>query len=135
MSWTPFVIASTVDAVTTYHGFHTNVFKHIPAPVVGNTVSGRPIQQGFPGLEITWKVVTYDEMAEIYALWDGQGAGFVPKYKIMYRRQHDAEAYDEEHDGIYYVVKYGIMHQPKIGQRLNKYYQNVSVTFTNLMDS
>lgn len=133
MSWTPFVIASTVSSVTTYHGFHTNIFKHIPPQIIGYTVSGKPVQQGFPSLEVTWKVVTYDEMAEIYALWDGQGAGFVPRYQILYRSQYSD--YDEEHDGIYYTVRYGIMHQPKIGKRLNKYYQDVTVTFTNLMDS
>lgn len=93
---------------------------HPERPEVGAYMNGMPIKQGFPGLEVTYDVLTYAKMAKLRSLYNASD----PRVQVTY---DDPDSPTGES-----VTEDAWMHEPKIGARETLYYRNVTVLFTGL---
>lgn len=92
--------------------------RHPPRPEVGTTLSGKPVKQGYPGLEIVYQILSYDKMAKLMSFYDPTN----PTVTVTY---------DDPITGAS-VIKTCEMHEPVVGGRQTRYYNDVTVLFTRL---
>ena len=95
--------------------------RYTPRPLVGLTLSGLPVHQGYPALECTFNVLTLAEMKVLYDCWDPND----PSVEITFDDPYDATS------STYYAV----MHEPSFGSRAPMHFLGVSVRFTRLVSS
>ena len=95
-----------------------NDMRHPTVPVIGLTLAGSPVRQGYPGLEVTYDLLSYEKMRALLALYDP----IDPRVTVTF---------DEPQSGQ--SVRYdAVMLEPEIGRRATLFYLNVTVRFIRL---
>lgn len=96
--------------------------RNVPAPIIGYTLSGKPIKQGFDSLEIVYQILTYAKMAKLQSLYD-------PADPLV------SVTFDDPVSGTAQTYTKAYMEPPQIGGRTTMYYMNVVVKFTHVTSS
>jgi hypothetical protein len=95
-----------------------NDMRHPGMPIVGTTLAGAPVHQGFPGLEVSYQVLSYEKIKKLFDLYDPTSPGVTVTFdepRTGARARYDA-----------------VMHEPEVGGRTTLLYLNVVVRFTHL---
>lgn len=92
--------------------------RRVNRPVVGLTLAGEPVVQGYLGLEVLYRVLTYEKMATL--------RGF---YSTL--NPNTFVTFDDPLTGVSRDYK-AVMHEPEIGGRENTLYRNVRLVFSRL---
>jgi hypothetical protein len=92
---------------------------HRPPAIVGRTLSGQPVRQGFASQTWVWHVLTMDETARLLAHYDPAA----PLVQITYIDSTGR-----------WVDAYARMQEPTIAQRQGPINYNVQVVFERLAD-
>ena len=96
-------------------------YQEMNVPVVGYTLNGKPVRQGYPSIVFTWSILKQEHLTALMQSYNPAN----PAVQVSY--------IDKTSGGI--VTKYGWMEEPVIGARYIIYYQNVAVKITRLRDS
>lgn len=92
--------------------------RHPPRPEVGTTLAGRPVKQGYAGVDIVYSILNYAKMKKLMSLYDPAD----PSVTITY---------DDPITGSS-VTRNAMMHEPEIGRRMTLYFADVVVRFTRV---
>jgi hypothetical protein len=100
---------------------HPHDVRHVPRPIVGYTLGGDPVVQGYAGQEWFYQVLDQFRMSRLLALYDPAAA----RVQLTF------------HDPLTdsWVDCWARMEEPAIGSRFTKIYRDVRVKFTRLADS
>ena len=93
--------------------------RHPTRPIVGYTLAGKPVLQGYDGLEVTYELLSYDQMTKLQELYNA----LAPDVTITF---------PDPTGGGNPITRNAMMAPPQIGGRTTLYFTSVVVTFTHL---
>lgn len=95
-------------------------YQEEPVPVVGYTLAGIPIRQGWPTLTFTWSFMQQQHMTALLATYNPAA----PQVTITY--------VDKAVGPETLRSATAMMHEPIVGARQLVYYNNIAVKFTRV---
>ena len=95
-------------------------YQEEPVPVIGYTLAGTPVRQGYPAISFTWSFMKQEHMANLMACYRDARRGVA---EITYIDRSTGKL----------VKAWGMMHEPVIGARQIVYYANITVKFTKIV--
>ncbi len=97
--------------------FGPDNYQEEPPQVVGNTLSGKPVRQGYMNITFLWSYINQDDFYDLMAAWYSANNPVVFTY------------IDKATGKSSYLQ--GMMHEPLVGMRQFVYYANVAVRFSH----
>lgn len=97
--------------------FSPDNYQEEPPVVIGYTLSGRPLRQGYLALTFLWSYINQEDFTALMNVWHAVNG------PVQF-------SYIDKLDGQEKILK-GRMHEPLVGMRQFVYYANVAVRFTH----
>lgn len=94
-------------------------YQEEPVPVVGYTLAGTPIRQGYKILTFTWSFMKQQNVTNLLACFTPD----TPRKTIAYIDARTGRM----------IKAWGMMHEPVIGARQVVFYNNIAVKFSHLV--
>jgi hypothetical protein len=101
--------------------FGPDNYQEEPPQVIGHTLSGKPVRQGYLNLTFLWSYINqddFDDLMEVFDIYINNGS-----YPIRF-------TYIDKETGKESYMQ-GMMHEPLVGMRQFVYYANVAVRLSH----
>lgn len=100
--------------------FAPDGYQEEPIPVVGYTLGGEPVRQGYATLTFTWSFMKQEHMSALMDIYNPKS----PEVRVSF--------IDKTLGPDQLMAFDAMMHEPVVGARQIVYYNNISVRFTHL---